>query len=125
VQLEAATAMHDKSFWAALDRLVAAHVLTIERPEGTMDAAEPGFVYPMDYGFLAGTVSTDGAGIDVWVGSLATRRVTGVVYTVDEKKADVEVKLLIGCTRAEARQALLVHSRGLQSAMLVERPDTA
>jgi len=114
--------MEYMTFWEALDRLVACHSIRIDRRRGTVQPSDPGLVYPMDYGYLEGTVSGDGEGIDVWIGSLGSSLVTGVLCTVDTNKEDAEIKLLVGCAPDEAKRALEVHNRGLQSAILVERP---
>jgi inorganic pyrophosphatase len=110
------------AFWQALDGLGASHSIHIDRPRGSVEPTEPDLIYPMDYGYLENTVSSDREGIDVWVGSLGSSVVTGVLCTIDARKADSEVKLLIGCTPDEARQALAIHNRGSQSALLLERP---
>ena len=76
---------------------------------------------PLDYGYLAHTRGGDGSGIDVWAGSLPERRVTGAIVTIDALKRDTEVKLLIGCTRDEAEQALAYHNQGRQAGVLLWR----
>jgi inorganic pyrophosphatase len=67
-------------------------------------------VYPLDYGYLEGTMSGDGQGIDVWLGASGDRGVTGVLSTIDLPKRDIEVKVLLGCSPAEidAIQAFFV-----------------
>ena len=115
--------MEGRSFWQALDRLVAGREVVIDRPRGTSHPRYPEFAYPLDYGYLAGTRSGDGEGVDVWIGSQPQQGVTAVVCTVDLLQLDVEVKILLGCTQQEARQALAVHNWGSMSAILVERAD--
>ena len=39
-------------------------------PQGLLPSACSSVVYPLDYGYLQGTSSSDGEGIDVWRGSL-------------------------------------------------------
>lgn len=95
--------------------------LSIDRPKGSAHPRYPDFFYPLDYGFLAGTTSGDGAGIDVWVGSLPEQRVTALLCTVDLGKRDAEIKLLLGCTRQEMQDLLAIHNNGTQSATLIER----
>jgi len=87
-----------ENFWSYLDHLVANSELEIDRPQGSVHTRFPDMIYPFDYGYLAGTVSPDGGGIDVWVGTANERRVTGILCTVDLLKRDMEIKILLGCT---------------------------
>ena len=109
-------------FWTTLDRLVASSTLKVDRPRGTTHPRYPDMVYPLDYGYLEDTLSADGGGIDIWVGSLPDKRVTAIVCTVDMVKRDSEMKILIGCTPQEAQVVLGFHSDGAQAGVLVERP---
>lgn len=109
------------AFWAALDRLVVESQIVIDRPRGTPHPRYPEFIYPLDYGYLAGTLTADGGGLDVWVGSQPDRSLTAIVCTVDLVKRDAEIKLLLGCTREEAQVILAVHNTGPQAATLIER----
>lgn len=113
--------MDDDRFWGKLDDLVAACPLKIDRPKGAAHPRYPAVVYPFDYGYLEGTQSGDGDGVDVWVGSLPEKEVTGVVCTVDVQKRDAEVKILLGCTPGEAQAIVRFHSDGAQAAVLVRR----
>lgn len=113
----------DNDFWSKLDKLVATSSLKIDRPRGSTHPRYPSFFYPLDYGYLENTLACDGGGIDVWVGSLSQRRITGVICTVDLEKRDAEVKILLGCTPQEAREILATHNSGPQSAIWVKHPD--
>ncbi len=97
--------------------------MRIDRPRGTAHPRYPDYIYPLDYGYLEGSTSMDGDGIDVWVGSLAERRVGGVICTVDLVKRDSEIKLLLGCTPEEMRIALRTHQTGPQAGLLILRPE--
>ena len=88
-------------FWDMIDELVASSEVVIDRPRGSAHPRYPEMLYPLDYGYLAGTSSADGDGIDIWRGSQDTRHVTGVVCTVDLVKRDSEIKILLGCSEAE------------------------
>jgi inorganic pyrophosphatase len=88
-------------FWAFVDELVAESRVVIDRPKDTAHPTYPQHIYPLDYGFLEGTHSADGGGIDVWIGTMPARSVAGVICTVDLWKRDMEVKLLIGCSSTE------------------------
>ena len=100
----------NEAFWNMLDELVAEHEIVIDRPQGSRHPRYPEVVYELDYGYLAGTSSMDGGGIDLWLGTDADRRVTGVICTVDKLKGDSEIKLLIGCTESEMLIAERFHN---------------
>jgi len=56
-------------FWDALEEIVTSSSVVIDRPKGSAHPKFPEFIYPVDYGFLKGTTSMDGGGIDVWKGT--------------------------------------------------------
>ncbi len=93
--------LDQKEFWEFLDRLVATSRRVIDRPKGSTHPRYPDQVYPVDYGYLDETTAMDGAGIDIWVGTLNPAQVNGVICTVDLKKRDTELKILIGCSEQE------------------------
>ena len=109
-------------FWSSLDAMVAESTVMIDRPRGTAHPRFPDFVYPLDYGYLEGTQSPDGGGIDVWRGSLASPTVTAVICTIDRLQRDSEIKILIGCTAQEVQTALDCHNGKHQSGILIRRP---
>lgn len=113
--------MTDSTFWQSLEQMVEASDLMVDRPRGTAHPRYPSLIYPLDYGYLVGTSASDGDGIDVWVGSLPDRTVTGIICTVDLDQHDVEIKLLLGCTGQESQEALATHNTGSQAGMLIER----
>lgn len=88
-------------FWQVLDTLAAKFEIVIDRPKGSAHPNYPDLIYPLDYGYLKGTTSMDGGGIDVWMGSEPNREINAIVCTVDLVKNDSEIKLLIGCTEDE------------------------
>jgi inorganic pyrophosphatase len=95
----------DTSFWAAMARLLMTNSLVIDRPRGSPHPRYPLVIYPLDYGYLENTTSSDGGGIDVWLGSLNTvvnkdsvKTLTGILCTFDTLKRDAEIKLLIECS---------------------------
>ena len=90
--------MNDANFWAVLDTLMADAEVVVERPAGSAHPRFPDTRYPLDYGSLCGTTSGDSAEIDVFLGHPDARAVTGVVATVDARKRDTELKLLLDCT---------------------------
>jgi inorganic pyrophosphatase len=88
-------------FWHDLEALVSSSQLRIDRPKGSAHPRYPELIYPLDYGELIGTSGGDGAGIDVWLGAVDARGVTGILATVDTEKRDSETKILLGCTSAQ------------------------
>jgi inorganic pyrophosphatase len=90
-------------FWLDLEQLVSSSTLHIDRPKGSSHPQYTDLIYPFDYGELEGTTGGDGAGIDVWVGSLE-KTVTGILATVDTVKRDSETKILLGCSGLEMQQ---------------------
>ena len=95
----------DHSFWHAMTELIAKSSISIDRPKGSIHPRYGEALYPLDYGYLENTTSSDGGGIDVWLGSLnsavdnaSAKTLTGILCTFDTLKRDAEIKLLIGCT---------------------------
>lgn len=91
----------NKAFWEAIDRLVGESQIVIDRPKGSHHPNFPSVVYPLDYGYLSNTASMDGNEIDVWVGSATSRTVEAIICTIDLRKKDSEVKILLGSTPEE------------------------
>jgi inorganic pyrophosphatase len=85
------------SDWAALLHERGA---TIERPYGSSHPDFPSIIYPIDYGYLPGTLGTDGHAVDVFVGSADTGLV-GMLLTTDHRRGDREAKLLWNCSPEE------------------------
>lgn len=112
----------NERIWEHAERLVATCEVVIDRPRGTTHPRHRDIIYPLDYGYLAGTTGGDRDGIDVWRGSLPDSRVTAVIVTIDLDKRDAEVKLLVGCDEDEQRLALATHQTDSQAAILLRRP---
>ncbi|MCL2213301.1 MAG: inorganic pyrophosphatase [Oscillospiraceae bacterium] len=101
--------MTNPKFWLALDTLLAKHEIIIDRPKGTAHPKQKNFTYPLDYGYLDGTNSGDGEGIDVFVGS-GERQIDAIIVSVDTYKKDSEIKILVGCNEEEKRAALRIYT---------------
>ena len=91
----------DAEFWALMDELIAGSGIAIDLPAASRHPRFPEIVYPLDYGYLENTASSDGEGIDLWIGTAKGRGLTGMFVTVDPEKRDSEIKLVIDCTDAE------------------------
>ena len=61
-------------------------------------------IYPLDYGYISGTVGGDGAEVDVFIGS-GDSGLTAALITHDLGKGDRELKLLWNTTEAEIAAA--------------------
>ena len=57
----------DTSFWHELAHLAVNNSIVIDRPKGSPHPRYPEVIYPLDYGYLEGTISADGDGTDVWL----------------------------------------------------------
>jgi len=88
-------------FWDLLSQLVSGSNIVIDRPKNSRHPDWEDIIYPLDYGYLAGTTSSDGAGIDIWQGNSGEKQITGIICTVDLLKKDSEIKILLGCTEKE------------------------
>jgi inorganic pyrophosphatase len=108
-------------FWDIIDRLVATSEIVIDRPKGSTHPRYPGLIYPLDYGYLAGTTAGDGQGIDVWRGSAAGEGVAGVVATADAFKRDAEVKILLDCTEDEIETITAFLNSGVMGCAVIKR----
>ncbi len=108
-------------FWERLDQLLAASLVVIDRPRGSTHPRYPEMVYPLDYGYLEGTTTVDGGGIDVWVGTSGIQPPDAVVLTVDLLQKDAELKLMLGCTPGEKQTVLNFLNGASMRATLVER----
>lgn len=101
---------YNESFWKAIDTLVSSGKIVIDRPKGSSHPRFPNIEYKVDYGYIENTSSMDGDGIDVWLGSLADKKVNAIICTVDLMKKDSEIKLLIGCTEEEMNTVYKFHN---------------
>ena len=103
-------ATKDNSFWKELNQLAASNAFVIDRPRGSTHPRFTEVIYPLDYGYLENTTTGDGNGIDVWIGSLDKKALTGILCTFDTLKKDAEIKLLVACTKEEIEIIQNFHS---------------
>lgn len=108
-------------FWAYLDELVATSPIVIDRPKGSPHPRFAAVIYPLDYGYLEGTTTVDGGGVDIWLGSNDEKFLDAMICTVDLHKKDTEIKLLLGCSEDDKHTILdLVNSESMRG-MLIQR----
>jgi inorganic pyrophosphatase len=111
----------ENSFWTRLDELIESSEIVIDRPKGSRHPRYNDIIFPLDYGYLSGTTTIDGNGIDVWIGTTEHRRLTAIACTVDIMKRDAEIKLIIGCTDEEIGIIEKFHNGPYQSAIIIRR----
>ena len=115
---------HNNSrFWEALEDILNNSSVVIDRPGGSAHPRFPKFIYPLDYGFLEGTSSMDGGGIDVWRGT-GTNGFDAILCVVDTIKKDSEIKILLNCTPEEKRKVLECQNTKMMKAMMINRDGT-
>ena len=108
------------AFFKMFDQMVNACKIIIDRPRGTAHPRYPDFIYPVDYGYLEGTASMDGGGIDVWLGESGDRTLDAILVTVDAHKKDSEVKLLLGCSEEEQDSIYqAMNEKGMRGMLIV------
>jgi hypothetical protein len=108
--------------WAGWETLIREAGVTVDRPRGSTHPDWADIVYPIDYGYVNGTRSSDGHEIDIFLGSAGTGLV-GAVFTTDHRRGDREVKLLWDCTPGEVYlvNGFLNYDRRLMEGVLVMR----
>ncbi len=111
----------EDTFWSRLDQLIESSEIVLDRPKGSRHPRYTDIIFPLDYGYLAGTTTIDGNGIDIWVGSAERRQLTAIACTVDVVKKDAEIKLIIGCTEEEIGIIEDFHNGPYQSAIIIRR----
>jgi len=99
-----------KDFWQIIDNMIATHKIIIDRPKNTPHPRHPNWIYEADYGYLEGTSSADGDGIDVWCGSSTEKTASAIICIVDAVQNDSEIKILIGCTEEEIEKIYNRHN---------------
>lgn len=92
--------VHRTFNWEAWETLIGNNGTTIDRPKGSRHPVFREIVYPIDYGYINETLSTDGAEIDIFLGT-ATNKLVAVIFTADFRKGDREAKLIYNCTPGE------------------------
>ena len=112
----------NREFWEAADKLLSSGKIIIDRPRGSRHPKYRDTVYELDYGYIDGTTSSDGGGVDVWRGTSGSNTVDAVIVTLDLGKRDSEIKLIVGCTESEIDLVYEFHNRTeLMKGLLIKR----
>ena len=86
--------------WNQWEAVIASNGIELDRPAKSLHPHYPEIIYPLDYGFVRNTVSSDQAEVDVFAGS-SDRGLVGLIATRDYRRNDRELKLLWQCTPKE------------------------
>ena len=110
------------TFWSMLEDMVSKSEIVIDRPKGTAHPKYPDFIYPIDYGFLKGTQASDGNEIDIWLGTSKTKKINGILCTIDPIKHDLETKIIFTCTPDEIKVIIATMNKVLR-AIFISHPE--
>lgn len=112
----------EQNYWDYLEHLIKEYGFEIDRPKGSAHPHYPDRIYHIDYGFIPGTTSSDGQGIDLFHGTADDRKIAGIICTLDDVKKDSEIKVLFECTEEEIQTALRILSFPPMYRILVRYP---
>ena len=73
------TAQLGRAFWDEMASLIVSRPIVIDQPQGSVHPRNPDLIYPLNYGYLEGTLAADGDGIDVWIGSQGKNALSGIL----------------------------------------------
>ncbi len=113
----------DERFWNFVHKLIEEHPIIIDRKAGSHHPDFPDLIYPFNYGYLEGTHSMDGSGVDVWVGTNPQKALSGILCTIDLNKNDSEIKIVLNCDDREAISLLEFHNSFFQAAIWIAKPN--
>lgn len=92
--------LQERLDWPRWERVIDQRGVTIERPRGARHPDHASIIYPIDYGYVNGTLATDERELDVFVGTASTGLV-GAIGAIDYRKGDTELKLIYNCGPTE------------------------
>lgn len=108
-------------FFSVLDSLIQENGITIDRLRDSVHPRFSDFIYLLDYGYINGTKSQDGSGIDIFRGDNPEVGVVGIICTIDSLKKDSEIKVLYQCTEENIQTALIMMNKKYLRGILVRR----
>ena len=110
------------NYWETLHNFVQENKIIIDRPKGSTHPRFSYVIYPLDYGYLENTSTIDGAGIDIFIGSLDNNIIQGILCSVDGLKKDAEIKILYKCKTDEIQMALDFLNKGWMRSIFIQNP---
>jgi inorganic pyrophosphatase len=83
--------------WKRWEEIIRDSPPVIDRPRGSCHPTYSSIVYPIDYGYIPGTLGSDGEPVDLFLGRADTGLVAAIL-TIDYRRRDREIKLLYNCS---------------------------
>ena len=109
-------------FWQKLDTLLLSSDLLMDKPKGSVHPTYHNLVYPVDYGHLKSNNEDITEHIGIYKGSLNSSIIESIVVCVDILKKDIEVKLLMACTKEEETSILeFLNQTDFQKTVIIKR----
>ena len=109
-------------FWQKVNTLFLSSGLTIIRKKGEHHPQFANLIYPVDYGYINETKSTNGHGISLYAGSENRNKITSLVMAVDILGREMDVKVLVGCSLEEEEAVLrYLNQTDYQKTILVRK----
>lgn len=114
--------LQERLRWSDWEDLIELQGIEIDRPIHSTHPFFPEIVYPIDYGFVRGTLGTDGDELDVFVGTDHSG-LTSAIFTTDHRRQDQECKLIYNATPTEIYliNGFINFNRSLMEGVLVLR----
>jgi len=95
-------------FWQKIDSLFFSSEIVLNRPKDSVHPVYSNLIYPVDYGYLKDTISSNTDGVDVFIGSAKKKRsIETIIIAADILKKDIEIKIVWGCSEEEIKKILL------------------
>ncbi|MFV0379936.1 MAG: Inorganic pyrophosphatase [Anaerorhabdus sp.] len=108
-------------FWQKIDTLIFSNDLYIHRPKGDHHPEYKNLVYPVDYGYLKET-QTSQESLFMFKGTSLGLGCNGVIVAADILKKEVSVKFLVDCSEEEETSILeFLNQTEYQKAVLIHR----
>jgi len=110
--------------WDAWQNIIETHGITNERPRHSRHPLFHDIIYPLDYGYINGTVGPDGDEVDVFTGSTPNGLVA-LIAADDLRRADRDIKLLYNCSPEEiylANGFINFNPALMQGVLIMRRP---
>ena len=91
---------HPEIDWLVWDQLIKDLGITIDRPVNSLHPEHRSIRYPINYGYVNGTLGADAEEVDIFVGA-AENGLVAAIFTTDFRKGDNELKLMYNCSPVE------------------------